>query len=250
MVDALALWLFGDGASSLFAAYAVVTLLYFCDFDGDLADRALSFSIAALLGLGGVALGVVLAPSLLGSLVVMGGLALLLSMLHSLFGNVAIGAIGLQLGVLLAVLTPATPGRLGSCLGAWALGAAVAVPVGIFVWPRHSTGRARSALGDWFEAASSLAEALGTQEGVTERLGALEDATAPLEQVMVSVGNRPSWRYRQTRLLLEVLSEAQASTRALRSMLASAPSQPLLDVELARATAAAFDWCAATAGTP
>lgn len=233
VADLIGVALFKGHSAATYTSFAVVSALYFLDFDGSWRERLGGYAAATAVGLVGVLVGTSVANvvwiAAIAALVV--GFAFAFA--RVLRGYVARSAVGVQMAFLLAVLSPAKPIDLGWYLLAWLTGSVIAGIAALTIFPHQHTGQLRAALSRWCETARDLALVMSTSQAATG-MADLEQARDDLRRQWEGTVIRPGLVSRRMRALMQMRLEAARATRSLASLIGSRPpsehAEPLSDI--------------------
>jgi uncharacterized membrane protein YccC len=238
--DAIGLAVFGSGARVLFCSFAAVSLAFFCDFDGSASERLVSNLAATAIGLGGLALGGLVAPSVPVSVLATFIVGFGFSFARVFRGFVARSAVGLQLAFLLAVVLPSSSHQLASCVASWALGCAVTTVVLMVLLPRHHSGQVRRGLSDWCRAAERLVRVGADSGQAAAVLAELRSDMDHLIDLSLGMQEWPGSFSPHKRALNSMFVTAESATTGFERSGSSALGPDDHGGDLATATAEAF----------
>src|SRR5664279_4479654 len=137
----------GNPNLSLFASFGGVAFLLFADFPGNRVARFGAYLILAVVGAALITLGTLASAvawtAVVGMLIV--GFLVLFSGILSAAS--AAGTRAALLAFILPVTVPGTAADIPARLAGWGIAAALAIPVGVLLWPPHDHDalRARAA---------------------------------------------------------------------------------------------------------
>ncbi len=216
--DAILIAVFGDAIPAMFGSYAVVSLLYFLDFDGSTRERLWTYLVATVVGLVAVTVGTLVAPTLWLAVLVVVPVAFGFAFSRVLKGFVARSAIGLELPFLLAVMLPANPAHLDRYLESWIVGSVIATLAALLIFPTHHTGVARRELSAWCISAADVARAVVAGSPVTADVAQLQSKMADLRLLFTANPMRPGSVSKRTRALVQMYEHAETTTSAIATL--------------------------------
>lgn len=141
VVDLLIVWLIPGKPASFFVSFGVVATLWFMDFSGTASERLRAYTVGLAAGLFGVAIGTLCSGNEVAAIAAAFIIPAVFSFLRVLPGAFPQAVIGVQLGFLLAVLTPAGVHQLVPHLVGWLIGSVIAVLAALAIFPRRQPGR-------------------------------------------------------------------------------------------------------------
>lgn len=216
VVNTAALALFPTGPAPTFASFAVVSALYFLDYDGSFGERLRAYALSTLIGLIGIAIGLAVAGTLWAVCLAALLIGFCFAAARAFRGFIARSFIGAQLAFVLTVVTHDPRGSADELFIGWIFGSAIALGAALLLFPKQHSGQLRRALADWCRAAAELSRG--------SKRDALLQAWSELEQIDRQHEIAGLWSKR-TRALAEMVRAAeQATLYAAEHSIASNPS--------------------------
>ena len=244
IADALGYWIFRNGAIVLFCSFAVVSLAYFCDFDGSPRERLTANAVATMVGLSGVVLGAVVAQVFPVAVVLTFVVGFCFTFARVFHGFIARSAVGVQLAYILAVVIPAQRSDLGRYVASWLLGCVVTTVVLMVVLPRHHSGRVRAALSAWCRSAQVLTEAAVRGSGIGVALEGVNTAMEALGDLELGIQEWPGSFSPSQRALSYLFVTAKSATASVRRFADSDQNPDEHAALLGQVSTAAFGFAA------
>lgn len=237
VADAIALHVYASTAAAVMTSFAVIVMLYFLDFGGIAVDRLAGYTCATGLGVALICSGVAVAWSTPLSLVAAFVVVAAVSYARILRGYVSRSVVGLSAAFLWPVMLPAQVSELGTLVGAWLVGCAVAVVAALVVLPHRRTGLIRKAMVTWLHSAGAFVstQVAGPTRG--ELVAAMSAASGALARAIASPSCSLGAVGPRDRALAEMASRALWAEPLAASTVAA---QDPRDEPLATATATAF----------
>lgn len=240
VTDVILVLLFGSTTATVLGSFAVISQLYFMDFDGSAGERAVGHSVAGLAGICAVVLGTVTARPLwlaiIATLLISGSLAYS----RVLRGYVARAAIGLQAAFFLPLMAAPELTELPELVAAWTLGSALSVVAALVLLPHRRPGLVRAALGDWLRSAQRLTLATEGRQSTSDAQSLVQDLAQSRDRLLAIFTNsviRPGVLGRRQWALSEMVNRARFSM-PVADLIANSP--PVPHAVLADRTAVAF----------
>jgi uncharacterized membrane protein YccC len=178
------LWI-GDAALSTFAVFGSVAFLLFAAFPGAMPARLGAYGVLTVVGAGLIVCGTLASQVGLVAVAAMAVVGFLVLFSGVFSAATASGTRAALLAFVLPVTVPAPPAEIPNRLAGWAIAAALAIPLAVFVWPPadHDRLRRRAA-----EACRALADLIEAPTG----------ARTEAEQAAMAAVDRLSEQYRRT----------------------------------------------------
>ena len=195
-----------------FASYAAFALSAMCDFDGTAKERTTANVVATAVGVLGVVLGSAVGFSYGLSIVAMFVVAFGFSFARLFHGFIARSAVGVQLGFILAVVTPDAWSKLGPNTAAWALGCGVSTLCGLVILPRHHSTSVRRAISQWCKAAAELTRSLNVVDATPAALEKLRVHRDHLLMLAAGTQDWPGSLFKRQRALSDLYVVAESGT--------------------------------------
>ena len=207
----LSVALFGK-AEVAFASYGACALAFFCDFDGTFRERLVANLVASTVGLGGVLLGALVAPSFWVTVVAMFFVSFCFAFARLFRGFISRSAVGVQLGFILSVIIQPKLSHLGPSVASWILGCGIATLTSLFLLPRHHADTVRHLLGDWCKKAATLTRALRVENGTAPAIRNLQHARDALVAHAAGTQEWPGSLFKRQRALNSLYLCAESGT--------------------------------------
>ena len=181
VVDYVLVRFFDGSPATYFASFSVVAVLWFMDFEGTAVDRLKAFTLGTIAGLVGTAAGCIGSTNSVLATAIAFVFVTAYSFTRVLPGGFAQGAIGPQLGLLLALLTPNSNQHVGTATLGWLAGSAISIAIAMTMFPRQSTDDLRQVLSQWCMVAKRIAaDPTHVADVDKSRLNELDDAAQKL----------------------------------------------------------------------
>ena len=214
VADAACVGLVGDHATAIFGSFAVIAMLYFCDFDGSIAERSWAYTAVWAVSIVGIVAGTALASSTLASVIAATLVAAILAFLRVFRGLIARSSVAVQLPFLMCLLLPAQFSTLLDSLACWTIGCAVSLGASHLIFPRHRSGKVRGALSTWCASMATLTPLVVETSAARDAAVAHTISTSESSLIeLLSEGSRwPGVLSRRLRALTEMALEALGVT--------------------------------------
>lgn len=208
-VNLLAYGLFGPGTASTSASFAVISSLYFLDYDGSTRERVGAYSASALVAFLGLGVGIVVSGHTLSIVIAAFIIGFGFAAARALRGFIARSFIGAQLAFVLAVFTQDAPAHSAELFTGWGLGAVISLIAALTIFPRQHSGVLREALSAWALAAAHYVRASDeTRSAATQQLQQRRDALNSVDRGDMIAG---LWSARTRSLAAMVLQVHQVT---------------------------------------
>lgn len=220
IADAVCVAVVGDHATALFGSFAVIAMLYFCDFDGSITERSVAYVAVWAVSVGGILVGTALAGSTLASVIAATLVAAILAFVRIFRGFIARSSVAVQLPFLMCLLLPAQFSTLLSSIACWTIGSAVALVASHLIFPRHRRGKVRGELSAWCSSMATLCPlVVETSLGKDDKVPlTIESCECSLLELLGEGSRWPGVLSRRLRALTEMALEALGVTLLVDSI--------------------------------
>lgn len=201
--------IFGAGPGTTFASFAVVSALYFLDYDGSAAERTSAYALSTLIGVLGIGIGLAVTGTLWTVCAAAFVIGFGFAAARAFRGFIARSFVGTQLAFVLTVVTHDSRLHGSEELLGWLFGSAIALIAALTVFPRHHGGQLRSALAQWCTAAAAVARSNAST--LNDRRADLQSAWQTVDRVDRLHAIAGLWSKR-TRALAEMVRAADQVT--------------------------------------
>ena len=246
IADAVCVAVVGDHATALFGSFAVIAMLYFCDFDGSITERSVAYVAVWAVSVGGILVGTALAGSTLASVIAATLVAAILAFVRIFRGFIARSSVAVQLPFLMCLLLPAQFSTLLSSIACWTIGSAVALVASHLIFPRHRRGKVRGELSAWCSSMATLCPlVVETSLGQDDKVHlTIESCESSLLELLGEGSRWPGVLSRRLRALTEMALEALGVTLLVDSIKIDDFASTAKGKTLAGVTQEAFDHAA------